>query len=152
MTANLNLMTKHLSPILLLMHTASRTSAIWFEPLFKACGFLFGTRVTFWVISILRRNGSPAILILWFFEPPCPTGKTSRLLCSLEVKTRPNCLGRSKNPSAERPEGTSLVSYQSLWNYLSPLDSWILASLENNLPFYSIAGFTMLTERKVSTQ
>ena len=41
MTANLNLMTKHLSPILPLTHTASRVSAVWFEPLMKACDFLF---------------------------------------------------------------------------------------------------------------
>ena len=65
MTANLNLMTKHLSPILPLTRTASRVSAVWFEPLLKACDFLFAARVAFWVILTPRRDGSPAILILW---------------------------------------------------------------------------------------
>ena len=83
MTANLNLMTKHLSPILPLTRTASRVSSVWFEPLLKACEFLFAARVVFWVILILRRNESPAILIFFFFisvEPSCPAGKTSRPL------------------------------------------------------------------------
>ena len=51
MTANLDLMTTQLSPILPLTRTASRTSAISFEPIFKACDFLFGARVAFWLVS-----------------------------------------------------------------------------------------------------
>ena len=57
-------MTKHLSAILPLAHTASRVSAVLFEPLLKACDFLFAARVGFWEILILRQNGSPIILIL----------------------------------------------------------------------------------------
>ena len=63
MTANLNLMNKHLSPILPLTRAAVWTSAIWFESLFKARDYSFAVRVAFWVISIQRRNEGPAILI-----------------------------------------------------------------------------------------
>ena len=118
MTANLNLMTKHLSPILPLTCTASRVSAVWFEPLLKACDFLFAARVAFWVILILWRNGSPTILILC--RATLSYWQTSRPLCSLEVKTRPNCLGRSKNPSAEQPERqvhswATMTRYEHFW-------------------------------------
>ena len=38
------------------------------------------------------------------FGPPSPTSKILYLLLCLQGKTRPNCLGRSCNPSTERPE------------------------------------------------
>ena len=67
----------------------------------KACDFLFAARVAFWVILIPRRK----VLILYFIvEPPGPTGKISRPLFSLQVKSRPNRLGRSKDASTERTE------------------------------------------------
>ena len=33
------------------IYPASQTSAISFEPIFKACDFLFGARVAFWLVS-----------------------------------------------------------------------------------------------------
>ena len=59
MTTNLNLMTEHLSPILPLTRTASRASAISFEPLLKACDFLFGARVAFWTIRYYGETEVP---------------------------------------------------------------------------------------------
>ena len=49
-------------------------------------------------------------------EPPGPTGKISHPSCSLQVKSRPNCLGRSENPSRHRTarEITSLVSHHDI--------------------------------------
>ena len=81
----------------------------------KACDFLFAARVAFREILILRRNGSPAILNLYFFlfisvEPLGPTGKISRPLFSLQVKFRPNRLGRSKNPSTRTARETTSLA------------------------------------------
>ena len=46
------------------------------------------------------------ILMVFFIsvEPPGFTDKIFRALFSFEVKSWPNCLGMSRNPSTERPE------------------------------------------------
>ena len=124
MTANLNLMTKHLSPILPLTRTASRVSSVWFEPLLKACDFLFAARVAFWVILILGEMKSRHPNFVFFFMCRATLSYWQNItpvtLCSLEVKTRPNCHGRSKNPSAEQPERqvhswATMTRYEHFW-------------------------------------
>ena len=54
-----------------------------------------------------RHATQPTSISSVFFisvEPTNSTGKILRRLRSLEVKIRPNCLGRFWNPPTERPE------------------------------------------------
>ena len=127
MIANLNLMTKHLSPILPLTRTASRVSAVWFEPLLDSLWFslccpscILGNLDT----TAKWKSRHPNFVVFFIsVEPLCPTGKTSRPLCSLEVKTHPNCLGRSKNPEQNRTEQperqvhswATMTRYEHFW-------------------------------------
>ncbi|KAL9978547.1 hypothetical protein ACROYT_G016074 [Oculina patagonica] len=53
-------------------------------------------------------------------EPPNPAGKMLHRLHSLEVRTRPKCLGRSWNPPTERPERqlypwTAIFRFEYFW-------------------------------------
>ena len=116
MTANLNLMTKYLSPILPLTRAASRVSAVWFEPTFESPWFslccpscILGNLDT----TAKWKSGHPSSV-----EPPGPTGKISRPLFSLQVKSRPNRLGRSKNhpTCTERPD-RQLHSWAAMTRY-----------------------------------
>ena len=132
MTANLNLMTEHLSPILPHTRTASRASAISFEPLLKALwrpSCILGDLDTAAKWKSRRPN---------FVEPPGPTGKISHPSCSLQVKSRPNCLGRSENPSRHRTarETTSPMTRHEHFRRpsRSPLDSF------RGLPLLSITA------------
>ena len=50
-------------------------------------------------------------------EPANSTGKILHPLHSLEVKSRPNCLGRSWNPTTERPE-RQLHSWKTMFPYI----------------------------------
>ena len=126
MTANLNLTTKHLSPILPLTRTASRVSAVWFEPLLKACDFLFAARVAFWVILILRRNESHARCIL------CKSKLSQIALVGPRIHLQNS--QRDKFTRELPWLDTNTFGVPIAMKYLSPLDSF------RGLPLLSIPG------------
>ena len=59
---------------------------------------------------------TPPIPISLCVGPPSPTSEILHLLLCLQVKTHPNCFGRSGNPSTERPERWLLS-----WNVMPAL-------------------------------
>ena len=69
------------------------TSAILSDPVLRISRSLVYARREFWVIVFFIS-----------VEPPSTTSKFSNPLNILLLQTRPNCLGRSWNPSTKRPE------------------------------------------------
>ena len=62
-------------------------------------------------------------------EPPSTTSKIPNSMNFLLLQTRPNCLGRSCNPSTKRPERqlhswASMFATQHVWRLTSPLFSF----------------------------
>ena len=87
--------------------------------------------------SILGNSTTPSFGSFHSVEPPSATSETLHRLDFLPDKTSPNCLGSSRNPSAERPERqvhSCIMSHHvynkacfaspSTWNRLSPLVSF----------------------------
>ena len=81
--------------------------------------------------GLFSHSASVKLLLFPFHsvEPPSTTSKILNPLNILLLQTRPNCLGRSWNPSTKRPERqlhvcyTACLATQSAWNHLSPLFS-----------------------------
>ena len=69
--------------------------------------FLYLTERNAWEIrhfSGMQHNLPPFLVFFISVEPANSTGKILHRLHSLEVKSRPNCLGRSCNAPTKRPE------------------------------------------------
>ena len=97
--------------------SAGYTSAILWDPVLRSSSCLVHARKEFRVIQPWRERRTPLLSIVY---PPSTTSKISKPMNFLLLQTRPNCLGRSWNPSTKRPERhlhswASMSATQHVW-------------------------------------